>query len=311
MHKEKLIEHLKTFYNKNGRIPTAKDFNKNPEYPSFAVYAREFGSWNDAIRSAGLPVTRSGYTKNGLLECLQKFYIENGKAPTLRDFTRKSGYPSNINYKRVFGSWNNAIREANLDINHAYTNEQLTESITKFIRKNGKIPTANDFTGNPEYPNFTTFIRRFGSWNKALEHAGFETDEMIKNGMLECEYHKGRLFEMKVRDSFKGTSVDSAGKRANSPYDGICPTGKIYDAKSSGFNRSGWEFNFLNKEIEKIDYLYLGAFDIEYNVLMHVWLIPTSFLNGKKSIWISNGKGEYNVSNMKKYEVTDKFMELI
>ncbi len=310
-----LIEYLKISYVENKKVPTAKDFNKNPKYPCSRTYIKKFGSWNNALKKANLSINKiksyDEHTELELLEYIKTFNKEEKRAPTQRDFIGNQKYPSFEVYQKRFGSWNNAIKKAGLNINHEYTDEQLIVCIKSSGFETGKIPTVKDFSGNPKYPNFTTFIRRFGTWTNTLKHAGYDIDKLIKNGMLECEYHKGRLFEMIIRDSFKNTSVDLSGIKYSSPYDGICPTGKIYDAKSSGFNKNGWEFNLLNKEIEKIDFIYLGAFDKEYRLLMYVWLVPASFLLGKTSIWISNRKGEYNINNMKKYDITYKFKELI
>lgn len=43
------------FYQKNKRIP---DFANNPEYPSAETYRTRFGSWNNALLSAGMDASR-------------------------------------------------------------------------------------------------------------------------------------------------------------------------------------------------------------------------------------------------------------
>jgi hypothetical protein len=35
--------------------------------------------------------------------------------------------------------------------------------------KNGRVPTKEDLTHNPEYPSFSTYKRRFKSWSNALK----------------------------------------------------------------------------------------------------------------------------------------------
>lgn len=49
-----LLSFLVQSYEKNGRIPIELDFNNSPKYPNFSTYIRHFGSWNNAIREAGL-----------------------------------------------------------------------------------------------------------------------------------------------------------------------------------------------------------------------------------------------------------------
>lgn len=51
--KEYLLEYLRYFYYKEGRVPGTKDFS-NPKYPSRELYRSVFKSWNNAIRDAGI-----------------------------------------------------------------------------------------------------------------------------------------------------------------------------------------------------------------------------------------------------------------
>ncbi len=53
---EELLEYLKWFYKENGRSPAENDFNKDHRYPGYRVYFTRFGSWNKALKLAGLDV---------------------------------------------------------------------------------------------------------------------------------------------------------------------------------------------------------------------------------------------------------------
>src|SRR3972149_6251004 len=44
------------FFKENGRSPTWEDFSNNRKYPSFKTYQRHFGSWNKALKMAGLQI---------------------------------------------------------------------------------------------------------------------------------------------------------------------------------------------------------------------------------------------------------------
>ncbi len=196
--------------------------------------------------------------------------------------------------------------------NSRYTNKELINYIKEFYNKNGKSPSMTDFNGNPNYPSHSTFVYRFGTWNNVLKLAGLDSDTLVKNGILECSYHKGRLFEIIVNKSFKKDSSDLSGENCNSPFDGICPRGYNYDAKSSKLihnksnNSKGWFFHFRNKQIKTIQYFILGGFSEDYSKLLHVWMIPLSFVNGRDTVYI----GECSVNNFKDYEITEKCMNL-
>jgi sulfur relay (sulfurtransferase) DsrC/TusE family protein len=46
---DELLEYIHKFNIKNQRLPTSRDFSKNPEYPSARTYSERFGSWKRAL----------------------------------------------------------------------------------------------------------------------------------------------------------------------------------------------------------------------------------------------------------------------
>lgn len=58
---KKLLNLLKQFYEENGRTPMGLDFDNDPKYPCCGTYQKRFGSWNNALKLAGLYVNRHGY----------------------------------------------------------------------------------------------------------------------------------------------------------------------------------------------------------------------------------------------------------
>ncbi len=90
---KELLEYMIQFDKDNGRIPLANDFNNNHRYPNCGTYVNRFGSWNNAIRRAGL----KAYHFIGL--------EENGRAPTWDDFSNNPKYPSVTPYIAQFGSF--------------------------------------------------------------------------------------------------------------------------------------------------------------------------------------------------------------
>ncbi len=51
---EELLDYLRQFFEENGRIPVARDFENNPKYPTINTFIKRFGSWNNALKLAGL-----------------------------------------------------------------------------------------------------------------------------------------------------------------------------------------------------------------------------------------------------------------
>ena len=118
---EELLNYLEMFCEENGRFPIAKDFVNGSKYPSNTVYQKRFGSWNDALKLAGLDnrekCGRSDkYTDEELLIFLNIFYEEQGKVSSRRDFLNNPHYPDYQNYTAHFGNWGNALKMVGLDV---------------------------------------------------------------------------------------------------------------------------------------------------------------------------------------------------
>lgn len=181
-----------------------------------------------------------------------------------------------------------------------YDDGELLDLLKQYHEEYGKIPSQLNFMNNLEYPNFKTYINHFGSWSNALKLVGFDVDSVVKEGKLPSGYHKGRLGELLVFNSFKdkNKAVDLSGTNCNSIFDGLCPKGKSYDVKTASlvFNEKyidsgGFAFHLRNREIKKIDYFYLVAVDEEYTKVYYIWLIPRKDIeNVKDTLYISLSK---------------------
>lgn len=55
-----------------------------------------------------------------------------------------------------------------------YSDEQLLEMLHVMAERLGHRPTQTDLLRADDMPTIAAYMRRFGSWNKALERAGFE-----------------------------------------------------------------------------------------------------------------------------------------
>ena len=119
------------------------------------------------------------WNKSEMISILIDCSIKLGKAPKTRDLVKVQGAPQYLAYVKHFGSWENALKEANIvpypDI--LWPPELIIEKILEFNKLNNRIPQAVDFSANIYYPNYSTVQEKFGSWNKAIEAAGLQPDE--------------------------------------------------------------------------------------------------------------------------------------
>lgn len=126
------------------------------------------------------------YNKEYLLNLIFDFKNKYGKVPTIKELHKELGLDYKLYYQKVFGSWNNALKEANLPLNSVsqYDDEFLHSEFERFVKTNSRIPTYAEFN-NSEYPSFWCYQSRFGSWNKAVVAYGYEPNDKNRKYILE------------------------------------------------------------------------------------------------------------------------------
>ena len=166
---EELISFLKEAKKQLGRSPKNYEMSELG-YPGSTTYVNRFGSWNDALRLAGLRENVRSYTEQELTNLLKRLHSELGKIPRVKDMDSAEGYPSSRPFINVFGSWKNALEKAVFAAkNTRLTDRELLEQLTRLSRILGKAPTQREADHSSICPSANTFVRRFGSWTKAVE----------------------------------------------------------------------------------------------------------------------------------------------
>lgn len=84
-----------------------------------------------------------------------------------------------------------------------YSKATLTMIIKGFYKENDRIPLHEEFNSNPKYPNPETYKVAFGSWNKAIEAAGFDSNSSSLGRIcIARDGHKCRSFAEKIIDDW-------------------------------------------------------------------------------------------------------------
>lgn len=155
---EQILSELQAFYIQHSRPPRSTE---NPCSVTRTIITRRFGSWNNALLAAGLPTLdeiRRGsnvpkYTKDDLIRILRDFANENGRTPKMSDF--RKGSPSVSTFFAYFGTWNNALEQAGLDVNlpQNIRPEDLISDLQNVAEMLGRSPTYREYD---RYGRFTT-----------------------------------------------------------------------------------------------------------------------------------------------------------
>lgn len=168
-------------------------------------------------------MSNNKYTHETLIQYLKESAANNKGYPNVRDFkgsTKKAEYPSASTIENRFGSWVKACNIAGFvskvnRFKNYFTDNELIEYIQRSAKFNNGYPKQSDFSvDNPEYPGMSTIKRRFGSWSKACEVAGFTREyKNITSGetlslysALEVCFDK---FNYKVARNTKGITKES------------------------------------------------------------------------------------------------------
>lgn len=153
---------------------------------SVGTYSRRFGSWNDALREAGIKLNnRTDIPKSELLAELQRLNEELGRTPTVEDMWEDGRFGS-ATYATAFGSWNDAIVEADLGVNvrSDIPEKELLGEMQSLSDELGRTPEKREMDQHGQFDS-TTYMSRFGSWNEALKQAGF--DPILRSDIPESE----------------------------------------------------------------------------------------------------------------------------
>jgi transposase len=178
-----LFQHLHELKRREGSVSIRQmDKDEHDDLASSSAVSSRFGSWNDALKEAGLAEEISKvegrpkqYSDENLLQMLRWCKEKHGKC-TQDVFNDDEMFPSASVVRRRFGKWQQAKAEAGLDSTRSdrYTEEELIEILQDVADEVDGSLSANMFSAHDDVPAPETYQRRFGSWNNAKDNANIE-----------------------------------------------------------------------------------------------------------------------------------------
>ena len=211
-----LIDQLQTFVDERDRLPPWRALQEDTDMPSANIYKKRFGSWNAALEVAGYDPSEqtARYTDAELLETLAELAEEFDRTPKIADLNDIESLPSSGTYYQRFGSWTDAVERAGLEPNRQRglarkeMLEEIHETVDIFEEPPGRSEIEIDA---PEA--LELYESRFGSWQDALEAAGYETNtvddnpEIMSKARLKVSTMDPPQMSQRVTQSIKSTVV--------------------------------------------------------------------------------------------------------
>jgi hypothetical protein len=172
--RDQLINDLRRVAEVVGDTPTQHQYKKHGGHASNTL-VREFGSYNTALRAAGYDLNRhTGASKDELLSDLQHVESKLGKTPTSHQYD-EYGEHSLGRLTNVFGTYNNALKFADIDVNSRIDipAEKLLADLAEVADNLGETPTRDQYNEHGDFHG-DTLGNRFGSFGTALKEIGYE-----------------------------------------------------------------------------------------------------------------------------------------
>ena len=179
--KAEIVKAFRSWAASHGAPPRTSDPPNTDLLPSASTVFTLFGSWNTALRAAGLkPHHRQDFwTKDKLAKALRDWAAEHGRQPKASDLrSAKDGYPLASTVARHFGSYRAGLEAAGFTLlttppGH-WTPERIVAAIKAWNDAHGSPPVQREWgSTDGSHPTAKTAHDVFGSWTKALEAAGF------------------------------------------------------------------------------------------------------------------------------------------
>ena len=153
---------------------TRNEYNREGKY-SEGTLRKRFGSWGKALDLAGLSSVYSyNVSKKYVVEELKRIARKNNKdSVTIKEYKRDKQAASVEKIKKLFGTWENSLIEAGLNLSsnyhRKYTEEELFENLMQVWISLNRQPKLREMNLAPSTICSDSYKRKYGSWQNALE----------------------------------------------------------------------------------------------------------------------------------------------
>ena len=186
---------------------TIAEYEEHGHYDPTTIM-RHFGTWNHALRIAGLQTSNRQYTKQELFDNLAELWIKMGHQPSRRDL---SFFQSPISYKayeRRFGKWSVALKsfvdyynsQESLEFNQIEVKPDATHKTSRDInlRMRFKVMSRDNFkccacgASPAKDPSVELHVDHIKLWSKG----GETVIENLQTLCSKCNWGKSNLLDI-------------------------------------------------------------------------------------------------------------------
>ncbi len=176
--KEELLERLIRLKDRLGRTPKKREA-KNPSEETYRHY---FGSWNNALKRAGLKPNQKrlggSIPDEEIFTKIRTLSNNIGRPPFSKEIEEDKNLPGVSYLLKRFGSIKHLVQKAGLTPNtpFKYSKEYMISKLKELKRKKGYVSYLL-VESIKDIPSSVTYNARFGSFNNALRKAGIPVNK--------------------------------------------------------------------------------------------------------------------------------------
>lgn len=245
----------------------------------------------EELKCVDIPLSKKKLYNNRkyLIGRLWHFYNKNKKIPMCADFTNNPEYPSQATYWRIFGSWNNALKEAGLwekRYNPTHTCDRCRKSFGKleFLDHPRKeYDEKRKWTGNWDCP---TCYRRYDP--NSIDNIRKEMTDIRLGVGQDSETAKGEEDVNIVCEVFEYVNLNKKCNSYNTPIDCLDEKiGLLYQVQGRRYNpdRGDWPFNGFEREwYKEYESMICLCRNSDGSIIEEIYIFPSWIIIGKMGV---------------------------
>lgn len=181
-------------------------FKRRKKTPSLPYLKKRFGvPFNKILLKAGIHEKELNFVrrdKEEYIEIINNLYQKLGHTPSEQEFSNNGYSPTVIT--KIFGSYNNAMRECGLEPNKYQSKvsegkKELLKIYKDISNKVGKPVSAKELNSFEGIYSATVFSLRFGGMNNLRKIVGFEE----AHGGNKSQYSKESIIEILIEEYYR------------------------------------------------------------------------------------------------------------